>query len=203
MNNQQAAPSGGDFTLWTLPNQSRHFLIPDKETIPAGSLLIKTLTGQEALVEPSGIEPFEIPESQAREWAKGQLGEALGEIRGSIDGKLSEWRERLDEFNRTPVTEDTTLTPNAAPALLSLFKQLPGIIANSLHGEGQRLGEARDAMAALQRKLKESGIDLDDRFTAFPDRLAELRKEFGQEPDTPSAKGKPASKKALGDSDSS
>jgi hypothetical protein len=153
------------------------------------------------LVEPSGIEPYEIPESQAREWAKGQLGEALGEIRDSIDGKLSEWREQLTEFNRTPVTEDTTLTPDAAPTLFSLFKQLPGIIANSLSSEGQRLGEARDAMAGLQQKLKESGIELDDRFTGFPDRLAELRKEFEQEPDTPSTKDNPASKRVFGDSD--
>ena len=102
---------------------------------------------------------------------------------------MSEWRERLDEFNQTPVTEDTTETPNAAPALLSLFKQLPGIIADSLSGEGQRLGEAHDAMAGLQQKFKASGIDLDDRFTDFPDRLAGLRKQPDDERETPSTTG--------------
>ena len=147
--------------------------------------------GDTSLVDLNSLKNYEIPETQAREWAKEQLGEALGEIRDSIDGKLSEWRERLAEFNQTPVTEDTTLTPNAAPALLSLFNQLPGIIADSLSGEGQRLGEARDAMTGLQQKLKASGIDLDDRFTNFPDRLAGLRKQPDQEGETPSTSGGP------------
>ena len=176
--------------IWINAEGTRYFILDDS-LLADGELLIVNRSGGRRSVSPHALASFEVTESQAREWAKEQLGEALGEIRASIDGKLSEWRERLGEFNRTPITEDTTLTPNAAPALLSLFKQLPGIIADSLSGEGQRLGESRDAMTGLQQKLKASGIDLDDRFTNFPDRLAGLRKQPDQEGETPSTSGGP------------
>ena len=104
------------------------FLIPNGFSLPDGQVQIQNIVGDTSLVDLNSLKNYEIPESQAREWAKGQLGEVLGEIRGSIDGKLLEWRERLAEFNRTPVTEDAKVTPNAAPALLSLFKHLPGIM---------------------------------------------------------------------------
>jgi hypothetical protein len=144
-------------------------------------LQITTLRGSTRWVDDKKGSVFEIPESQAREWAKERLGEALGEIRGSIDEKLAEWRGKLEEFSRTPVAENASLTPNAAPALLSLLKRLPGILGGSLSGDGQRLDAAREAMAGLQRRLKDAGIDLDERFSSFPDRLARLREEIEQE----------------------
>jgi hypothetical protein len=36
-------------------------------------------------------------------------------------------------------------------------------------------------MTDLQRRFKESGIDLDERFTNFPEPLADLRREFVKE----------------------
>ena len=44
-------------------------------------------------------------------------------------------------------------------------------------------------MTGLQQKLKASGIDLDDRFTNFPDHLAGLRKQPAQARETPSTSG--------------
>jgi hypothetical protein len=59
----------------------------------------------------------------------------------------------------------------------SLLKQLPSVIGHSLSGDEALVESARKSMVDLQQRLKESGIDLDDRFTRFPDRLAELRSE--------------------------
>ena len=169
------------FTIWMTLDRSRYFLLSDDRTLEPGNLVIKSLDGKTASVSPDWLAPFEITEEQARRIAKDQLGGALGELRGSIDEKLADWRRQLDEFNRTPVTEDTTITPNAASALFDLLKKLPGVLGNSLSGDEHRVGEAKDTMADLQRELKEAGIDLDERFTNFPDRLADLRKDVEQE----------------------
>jgi len=167
--------------LWMTADRSRFFLISSNKSLVEGNFCIKTLTGRETFVDPVSIEANEIPEAQARQWAKDQLGEALGEIRGSIDEKLADWRTQLDALNRTPVAENTTITPNAAPALLDLLKQLPSILGNSLSGDEHRVDEAKNTMTDLQRRLKDSGIDHDDRLTKFPSRFAELRKEVERE----------------------
>lgn len=161
-------------------NQSRFFMIANNTSLVAGNFCIKTLNGQEAFVDPVSIKANEISKDQARLWVKDQLGQTLSEIRSSIDIKLADWRTRLDAFNRTPVTPDTTLTPDAAPALLNLLKQLPNILGNSLSGDEHRVDEAKNTITDLQRRLKDTGIDLDDRFTKFPDRIADLRREFEQ-----------------------
>jgi hypothetical protein len=51
------------------------------------------------------------------------------------------------------------------------------VIGQSISGDEQRVEAAREKLAELQRRLAESGIDLDERFTGFADRLADLRKE--------------------------
>jgi hypothetical protein len=134
-------------------------------------------------VNPEAVGPFEVTEAQAVRWAKDELGQTLDELKHGIDERLADLHRQLDERNRTPVTENTTVTPNATPALFDLLKKLPGVIGNSLSGDTKRVESAKTAMADLQRQLKEAGVDLDERFTKFPDRLAELRKKRPPEAD--------------------
>jgi hypothetical protein len=49
-----------------------------------------------------------------------------------------------------------------------------------LSGDEHRIDEAKNTMSDLQHRLKDTSIDLDNRFTKFPDRIAELRREFEQ-----------------------
>jgi len=170
-------------SLWSTSDRSRWFLIKGSVTPPAGSTPIRSLSGESALVDLGWLTPFEVTEDQARRWAKDQLGQTLDELKHGIDERLADLRRQLEEKNRTPVTENTTVTPNAAPALFELLKKLPGVIGNSLSGDEQRVESAKTEMADLQRQLKEAGIDLDERFTNFPDRLAELRKKRPSKPD--------------------
>jgi hypothetical protein len=171
------------FTLWFTEDRSRFFLVPDGQAFAPGEFIIKTLTNERETVALERLTPFEITEDQARRWAKDELGYTLDELKHGIDERLADLRRQLDEKNRTPVTENTTLTPSATPALFDLLKKLPGVIGNSLSGDEQRVESAKTAMANLQRELKEAGIDLDERFTKFPDRLAELRKKRPPEAD--------------------
>jgi len=164
-------------TLWHSIDRTRWFLLPSDMAFPEGAFKLQNLIGKEALIDANSLTPFEVTEHQARRIAKDQLGETLDELKQGTDEKLAELRRQLDEKDRTPVREDTTVTPNAEPALLDLLKKLPGVIGNSLSGEENRVHAARTAMSDLQRRLKDAGIDLDDRLTSFPDRLADLRKD--------------------------
>jgi hypothetical protein len=163
--------------IWTDAGASRYFLIPDRSSLPAGSFPICTRTGRHQSVNPDALAAFEVTEDQARRWAKDQLGHTLDELKAGIDEKLGELRQQLADFNARPVADSTTITPNAASALFDLLKALPGVVGQSISGDGDRVASARAAMADLQRRLKESGIDVDDRMSKFPDRLASIRRK--------------------------
>ncbi len=164
-------------SIWRTADGRRYFLIPDTRPPVAGPLEIVSLDHKTASVSPDWIAPFEITEEQARRVAKDQLGEALTEIRGAIDGKLADLRQRLDEFNRTPASSETSVTPDAASALFDLIKELPRAIGQSLSGDEARVNAAREALTAVQQRLKESGIDVKDNLASFPDRLAGIRRK--------------------------
>lgn len=165
----------------SVENPRRFYLVPDGEELPEGSFGISSLSGRTLSVDQARLERFEITEEQARQWARDQLGQALGEVKSAVDEKFAEWRKNLDEFNQTPHGKDSGVTPDAASGLLDLLKQLPGVVCNGLSGDEQRVDAARNIMAGLRQQLKESGINLGDEFGSFPDRLAALRRETEQE----------------------
>jgi hypothetical protein len=167
--------------LWSSTDGKRWFLLAEEQAFPAGAFKVQNLQGSEALIEANWLTPFEITEDHARRIAKDQLSETLDELKHVVDAKLADLRGQLEEKDRAPIRDDTTMTPNAAPALFDLLKQLPGVIGNSLSGEGERVDAAKTAMADLQRRLKDAGIDLDEHLTKFPDRLAGLRRDFAEQ----------------------
>ena len=169
---------GASPELWFTADKRRFFVLPTRHELEPGPLTISTLDGTSRHVAADALLPYEITEEQARRGATEELGQTLDELKRGIDERLAELRQQLDEKNRTPVTENTAVTPSTAPALFELLKKLPGVIGNSLSGEGSRVESAKTAMANLQRRLKDAGIELDERFTNFPDRVADLRKNL-------------------------
>jgi hypothetical protein len=163
-------------TVWSTEDRSRWFLVPDDLPAVPGTLRVRSLEGRSAQIDADWLAPFQVTEDQARRWAKDQLGQTLGELKQGLDDTLAGLRQRLDEFNRTPVQEGTAITPDAASAVFDLLKQLPRVLGQSLSGDDSRVAAAAETMADLQRRLKEAGIDVDDRVKEFPARLAELRK---------------------------
>jgi hypothetical protein len=163
--------------LWTTPDRTRWFVVPSQSEIGDGAFVIHDLKDASRSVDPMALIPFELTEHQARRFAKEELGKSLEELRGVIDTKLADLRQQLDEFNRTPVAEGTTITPNAASALFDFVKALPRVVGGSISGDEERVASAHEAMERLQQQLKESGIDVDDRVKNFPDRLADLRRK--------------------------
>lgn len=165
-------------SLWTTPDRTSYFLVNDDQVPAPGDFAVARLDGSLCFVSREWILLFQISEAAARVVATEQLGQTLDELKHAIDGKLIDVRQQLDERMREPVSASTTLTPSAAPALLNLLKRLPGLIGQGLSRDKGHVETARTTMADLQRQLKDAGIDLDDRFTRFPDRLSALRDEF-------------------------
>ena len=106
-----------------------------------------------------------------------QLEAGLTALRASLDETLAGWRAKLDAARNEPVAPDSTVTPNAVPALLDFLRALPGIVGQSISGDDARVANARQSLADLQQKLASTGIELDDRFTGYADRLAGLRRD--------------------------
>ena len=163
--------------IWRTTDGSRYFVIPDGIELPAGQIRLVDLLGKTTSASRDALTPFEITETQAHRIAKDQLGRALEEIRGSIDDTLAKYRTRLQAFERTPVTERTTVTPDALPALADLIRELPGAIGGGLSRDEGKLQRARETLKALEATLKASGIDLGGRLEGFADRLHALRAE--------------------------
>jgi hypothetical protein len=89
-----------------------------------------------------------------------------------------EARQRLDERNHEPLAVHTDITPDAGDALWELLRRMPGVVGNGLSGDDDRVALARKTLARLGARLRDAGIDVDQRFTGFADRLAGLRDEF-------------------------
>lgn len=120
----------------SVENPRRFYLVPDGEELPGGSFCISNLSGQIRSVEQTRLEPFEVTEEQARQWARDQLGQALGKVRSAVDEKFAEWRKNLDEFHQTPPGKDSSVTPDATLGLLDLLKQLPVVVGKGYYAAG-------------------------------------------------------------------
>lgn len=157
-----------DSTFWHTTDSGRTFLVPDDFTFCPGSLCIHNRLGRRERVDPESIAAFEVNDAQAVRLARDQLGETLTQVRSEIEGRLADIRQSLSARNQRQVNSAT------APALLDFFKALPGVIGQSLSGEDERVDAARDTMARLQQRLRDAGIDVDDRVQDFVDRIASI-----------------------------
>lgn len=163
--------------LWRALEAQRFFLVPQHVSVGSGAFRVLDEKGASRELELAELRPYEVTEAQARNFARDDLAHTLEELRRSADEKLAEWREKLEASKRRPIAKDAKATSDLGPALLGLLKDLPGVLAQSLSGAPARVDAAKETMAQLQRRLRDAGVDLDDRFTGFPDRLARLRQD--------------------------
>ena len=134
--------------LWRTSDDARWFIIPDGAVVH-GSLLLRSLAGDEAGFDPARVGRYEVSEEEGRAWAQEEFGFALEELRLRIDRKLARARASLDAAQRAPVAPDSRLTPDAVPALFALLGKLPRAIADGLSGEPARVIGANGTLAEL------------------------------------------------------
>jgi hypothetical protein len=163
-------------TIWKTTDPNRYFIVPDDLTPVAGDLEIRNLMGEPRHADPEWLTPYEITEAQAHLLARDQLAHTLGELKTNIDAGLAKFRAQLEAKDRNPIDPSSRITPNATTAILDFFTALPRVVGQGISGDETRVAAARETMAELQRRLKESGVEVDDRLQEFPARLAGLRK---------------------------
>jgi hypothetical protein len=110
--------------------------------------------------------------------ARDELGMTLDELKAGLDELLAASRQRLYEQDHESVAEHADVTRDVGGALWELLRRMPGVIGNSLSGDDERVATARETLVGLDGRLRDAGVDLDERFTGFADRLAGLRDEF-------------------------
>lgn len=80
--------------LWTTPDRSRHFLVPEDADVRAGDLALRTASGRERTVAPDAVAPYEVSEAEAKAWLKGQLEDVLDEAKAGVLGFVGRLREK-------------------------------------------------------------------------------------------------------------
>jgi hypothetical protein len=170
------------FELFTTADRRKIFHFPEDVVVDSGQLQITALNGTNRFVNETQLMGFEVSEAEALQWTRQELGDSLTELRQNIVSKLDEWRRQLDNFNKTPLTENTTVTPEAGPVFYELLAALPKVFRESTSGDETQVESAKETMADLERRFTESGLDVQGRVAAFPERLAKVEKKSAQSP---------------------
>ena len=84
--------------IWSTPERTRRFIIPDDAELAPGDFVLQTATGRERSVDAAAVVPYEVTEEEATAWAKEQLGQVFGEIRGKTLGFVERLRQRTAEM---------------------------------------------------------------------------------------------------------
>lgn len=128
--------------LWSTPDRTRYFLIPEGRELPPGGLVLVRLTGQRQEVDPAAALEFEVPREEAKGWAEAELKGVLGEVRERVQGALDEMRRKWEEKANSPETLEVRH---------SAAETLDGLAA-ALERAGAAAGEKLRAAAREMRR---------------------------------------------------
>jgi hypothetical protein len=89
--------------LYTTPDRTRYFLVPDDVDLPPGDLTIRTCVGrerpgQERSVDAAAAASYEVSEDEARAWARDELEDVLGDVRERVLGFAERLKGRTAEL---------------------------------------------------------------------------------------------------------
>lgn len=177
-----------DLSLWVNANQSKYFLIPINETISNGDFLISTILGEEKNVDINAITPFEITETEAKQYLETEIKQGLEDVKIPLveiiqSSLLQKPQIANDEqFIIDLISKITNISPqeiknNPELAKLGLEKfmqQFKEILDNSLTDNSQ-LEQSHQQIQPLQDVFIEHGIDMGDLLTKFPENLQKIR----------------------------
>jgi hypothetical protein len=133
------------YTLYATPDRTRRFLVPDDAALPPGDFVIRTAAGRERTVDEAALAPYAVTEEEAKAWAKEQLGEVFGELRGQTLGFVERLRAKtaeLREENRATWEQAAADAPDdvkdAAEKLRGMLKDLGQTLQRAAreHGAG-------------------------------------------------------------------
>jgi hypothetical protein len=95
------------YTLWSDPERTRFFLVPDDKELPPGQFVLRTITGRNMEVDEAALAEYEISEQEAKEWLKGEFGKMLDGARAAVDRFIEKLRQGPPEPGEDNKTTDT------------------------------------------------------------------------------------------------
>jgi len=140
------------FSIWTDPDRSRYFLLPDSLTLPIGPFAVRAPLGKRQSVNADGLLPYELSEQQARVWVASEITGILG----AIPKESAHLGDKLMEAAH-------------------LVRQLPELLR--LSANPRTLDQARESGAVLDHRLTAAGIDSHSAFSKLPDRIDAIRRD--------------------------
>jgi hypothetical protein len=164
-----------EFRLWINGDTTRFFLIPAGQPLPAGAVLLQSLTGETATVDENAAAYFEVSEDEARQHFQAQ------HYRDAADVLVS----RLNEVFEAPVDEQEAVfaeavlnpppeQPIADPETLQkelkqFFEQMATLLEGTISGKEEARAAARKHLRRIRKSAAEKGIPLDESFEWLPD----------------------------------
>jgi hypothetical protein len=159
------------------------------EILPDGNFLILTLLGEEKKVSINAIIPFEITETEAKQYLETEIQQGLEDVKiplvEIIQSSLSQKPQIAndEEFIIDLISKLTNASPgeiknNPELAKLGLEKfmqQFKEILDNSLTDNSSQLQQSHQQIQPLQNVFIEHGIDMGDLLTKFPENLQKIR----------------------------
>jgi len=175
-------------SLWIDATQTRYFLIPSRQKVPCGDLLLHNLEGEQKKVAIAAIASYEIPQQQAKVYLESQINQAIDQAKHALFNRIN------FSIGKSPETPLPTTTLSELMAVLSgisledlpnhpemakagldnLITTFKNIIGGSLSQDSARLDVARQQMHTIQTNLKAHGIDLGNTLEQFADKLHNL-----------------------------
>jgi|GEM_PF-5652712 len=140
-------------TIWSDRTRTRHFVIPDDETLPTGDFVLRTTTGRQQQVDPDAAAPYEVSQDEAVEWLKSQLGQAVEDAKGAIMDSIREkmaFEPDLDAWIARDRAKDPPYRPRPQP-------RTAADPAGRLRGDPAAVADGMDRLVTgLQDLLKDA-----------------------------------------------
>jgi hypothetical protein len=178
-----------DRTLYASTDRKRFFHVPDDAKLPAGDLVVRSLTGKKLEVDPIVLGVYEVPEAEAMVLAQGILGGFAEKLRAVAvsAGKALNAPPRRDpeavaarEAREARVAESLrisreTLKGDPAAVGEALKATLAGLLATARETVHEP-EVAREKMKDVAEALRQEGVEPGAAavLEELPDRLREL-----------------------------
>lgn len=172
-------------TLYATDDQTRFFLVPDDATLPAGDLVVRSLTGRKRSVDPTVLDVYEVPEEEAKRLVAEQVREMGAKVRGVLGavGKALMEAPRLDPADvaareqrvadNLKLGRDELSDPDKlAGAVSALVKGVLSTAAAAVNDPAVAEARMKDVVEALRKEG--AGEDAAASVEALPQRLREL-----------------------------
>jgi hypothetical protein len=140
------------YTLWSDPDRTRHFLIPDDAELPEGDFELRTVVGRERHVTEESAAEHEVSREEAREWLKGRLGGVLDEARDTILGTLKQARRASRERTGAMLDE---MAPEQRRRQADFLERFAAGLERAAARGGERLREAAGRMRREETERNE------------------------------------------------